>query len=55
MRTFRGYRVGRQIVCADCMKPDEIKKCEQADLILIRELEDDENIYYCDRYKKLIE
>jgi len=49
---IRGYRINDKIVCPDCMKPTEIEKCNQADLILIWELE--ENVYWCDRCKNLI-
>jgi len=50
---IKGYRINHEIVCPDCMKPDEVKECKEADLILIQELED--NVYWCDRCNKLIE
>jgi len=50
---IKGYRINHEIVCPDCMKPNEIKECKEADLILIQELED--NVYWCDRCNKLIE
>lgn len=52
---IKGYRVGEDVVCPDCMKPEEIRAIKQNELILLRELEDQENIYWCDRCGKLIE
>lgn len=49
---IRGYRFNDQIVCPDCMKPGEIEKCKETNLILIWELE--ENVYWCDRCKNLL-
>jgi len=37
---IRGYRVNDQVVCPDCMKPDEIRNCKEVDLILLNEGEE---------------
>jgi len=52
---IRGYRVGEEISCEKCMKPEEIRALKEADLILQKELESEENLYFCDRCKKIIE
>lgn len=46
------YRVGNEIVCDDCIKPDELVKLTEQDIILYSEK--DGAFYFCDRCKKQI-
>ncbi len=46
------YRVGSEIVCDDCIKPEELVKLTEQDIILLSEK--DGAFYFCDRCKKQI-
>ncbi len=49
-----GAKIGEQIVCTDCVEPQEWTEVTQDDLIMGNALEDDETVYSCVRCKKMI-
>lgn len=45
------YWVGRQLVCAECLRDDD----DFESVVTQDEVENSEDLYYCDRCKKRIE
>jgi hypothetical protein len=42
-----GYQVHEQIVCSECIKPDEVNELRENHVITERDIEED--LHFCDR------
>ena len=48
------YRIGEQLVCADCYNEAEDGEISEENILTEGELKRDEETYFCDRCKKQI-
>jgi len=49
-----GYFVGQECVCCDCATKEEEVEVTQSEIITIDDVEDDDELYFCDRCEKQI-
>ncbi len=45
----RGYRIGKEIVCPECITEEEQDKITEKDVIITKEIEDSDKQWFCDR------
>lgn len=45
----RGYRIGQEIVCPECITEEESDKIKEKDVITTKEIEDSDKEWFCDR------
>jgi len=49
---IRGYRFENEIVCPDCATDAELKDLNEDEIITDNEIENGDEMYFCDRCKK---
>lgn len=49
---MRGYRIGEEIICVDCLTGKEDAELRQDQIITTADIENEEKSCFCDRCKK---